>query len=149
MMNYGPAVVFAALDDVHFVAAARTVEAARAVFRFPKQIRAGLKIDALRIATAVHPNLGPRILLTDKWIVLRHGSIIIQPQNFSGKRIQLLRQFTISCIARGDVKLSVRPKSQTTPGMELRSGNTLDDDFAIDEAGGRLAIANYAHQSSV
>src|SRR5207302_9894274 len=90
-----------------------------------------------------------RSLLTDKWIFFGYGSVIIQPQNFSGERIKLLRQFTISCIARRDVKLSVRPKSQTTSGVELRSGNVFDNDLAIDEAGRRLAIANYANQLPV
>src|SRR5512141_1156983 len=121
MMNNGPAVVLAALDDVYFVAATGPVKTARAVLGFPQKVCARLKIYALSVAASICPDFGPGVRLLDKRIVSRHGPIIIQPQNFSGQRIQLLRQLTIGRIARRDIQFSIRTKAQTAARMKLRS----------------------------
>src|SRR5437588_52972 len=111
MMNHRPTVILPTLEDVHFIAAARPVKAAGPVLGFPQQISARLKIDPLRVAIAVCPNLWPRILLSNEWIVARHGSIVIQSQRLSRQRIQLLSQLSIGRIAGRDIKLGVGAKS--------------------------------------
>src|SRR5713226_4970588 len=149
MMNHRPAVILAALEDVHFVAATRPVKSARPVFSLEQKIRARLKVYALRVAIAVSPNLRPRVRASDKGIVAWHGAVVVQTQSFSNQRIQLLRQFALRHIARRDVKLAVGPEPQTTSGVQVRRGNVFDDYLAISEAARRLAIARDAHPLAV
>ena len=84
MMNRRPAVVLAAINNIYFVAAARPVEAARAMFSFKQEVRARLKINALRVATAVGEDFRARIAAAHKGIVGRNRAVIIQTQNLSG-----------------------------------------------------------------
>ena len=149
MMNHRPAVILAALEDVHFVAAARPVEPARPMLSLKQKICARLKVYALPVAMAVSPNLRPRVRSSDKWIVARHRAIVVQAQSFSGQRIKLLPKLAIGRIARRDVELAVGPKTQTTAGVQVRCGNVFDDYLTISEAARRLAIARHTHPLAV
>src|SRR4029450_3201975 len=105
MMNARQAVILAALEDIHFVATARPIKSAWPMLRLPEQVHAGLKIDPLRIAAAVGPNLRASIRTTPEWIIIRHSAIVIQTQNLSTQRIQLLSNLPVSRVADGHVKL--------------------------------------------
>src|SRR5204863_191353 len=107
MMNRRPAVIFPALDDVDLVTAARPIEPTWTVLGLPQEVRARLEIDSLRVAAAVSPNLWPRIRPAQERIVTGHGPIVVQTENFSAQRIQLLRDLSIGRVTGRDVKLAV------------------------------------------
>src|SRR5882724_10423516 len=94
---------------------------------------------------SVTPNLRTRIRFANKGVVARHSAVIIQPQNFSRQRIQLLRQLSFGRITSRDIEFAVRAKSQTASGMKLRRGNALNNHFAISKAARRLAITHDPH----
>src|SRR5258707_4995794 len=149
MMNHWPTVILATLEDVHFITPAWSIKSAWPMLCLPQKIRSGLKIDPLRVAISVGPNLWPGVGLTNKRIIVRHAAIIVQAQRLAAERIQLLSDLSISRIAGRDVELAVRSKSQATSGMKLRRGNAFNDDLSIDKTGRRLAIANHAHWLTV
>ena len=84
-MNERPTVVFAALDDVDFVAASGSIEPAWSMFGLKHQIAAGLPVHALRVAMTIRPDLGTRVLLPDKRIVRRHAAVVVEAQRFSAE----------------------------------------------------------------
>ena len=83
-----------------------------------------MKIDPLRVTTAVGPNLRSRIGLTGEWIVGRDRAVVVETQNLAGNRIELLGEFAIGRIAGRYVKLAIWSKPQTAPRVKLRGGNT-------------------------
>src|SRR5256714_7418334 len=149
MMNHRPTIVLAQLEDVHFIPPAWSIKPAGPMFCLPQKICTGLKIDPLRVAISVGPNLWPDVGLTNKRIVARHAAIIVQAQSLAAERIQLLSDLAISRIAGRDVELAVRSESQATSSMELRRGNAFNDDRSIDKTSRGLAIANHTHLLAV
>src|ERR1041385_1581370 len=145
-MNCRPAIILSFFDDVHLVTTTRSIKATWTVLGFEHEIRAGLKVDALRVAVPVGPNFRPCIAAVYKRIVCRDSTVIVQPENFSGQRRKLLRQITTRRIARSDVQFSIRSESQATSRMVLRGRNALNNNFAIDKSVRRLAITNYANE---
>ena len=145
MVNYGPAIVLATLKNIDFIAAAGSVESAGPVLSLKQKICARLKINSLRVAISVSPNLRPRISLSDEGVVAGHGAVIIQAQRLAGQRIEFLRQLALGGIAGGYVKLAVRSKSQTTAGVQVRRRNVFDDHFAISETVRRFAITHHSN----
>src|SRR2546423_1073505 len=119
----GPAVVLPLLDDVQLVAAAGAVEARGAVLGLEQEIRAGLPVNALRVAVAVRPDFGAHILLTDERVVGRYGGVVVEAKNFSAKRVESLRDLARGGVARRDVELAVGGEAQTRAGVELRGGD--------------------------
>src|SRR5690348_9486705 len=112
MMDDRPAIVLAAFNDVDLVAALSfAFEAARAVLGLKQKIRARLPREALRISHAVRPDLWSHALFTYERIVLRDRAVVIEPQDLSGERIHLLREFPLCRVAVRDVELAVRTKS--------------------------------------
>src|SRR5690348_2540722 len=144
-MNQRPAVILAALDDVHFVSAFRPVETTWSMFGLEHQVRTGLPIHTLRVTMTVGPDLRPRVLLSDERIVLRHAAVVVQAQRLAAERIESLRDLAARGVARGDVEFAVWTKTNTTARVKLCRGNVLDDHRRIDQAVRRFAIARYAH----
>src|SRR6476469_6112917 len=98
-MNRGPTVVLALLDDVDFIAAAWTIKTAWSVFGLKHQVRTRLPVHALRVAMAERPDLGSRVLLAHKRIVLRNGAVVVQTQSLAGDRVELLGQRPLRRVA--------------------------------------------------
>src|SRR5213593_3500322 len=99
-MYHRPAVVLSALDDIYLVApAALALKAAWAVLGLENQIRSRLPGDTLRIPISICPDLGPRALLVDERIILRHRTVVIQTEYLSCKRVELLCQFPLGRIS--------------------------------------------------
>ena len=95
MMNHRPTVVFPTLEDVHFIATARSIKSTGPMLGFPEKVSPGLKVDPLSVTIAVGPNLWPGIRLTNKRIVAWHAAIVVQAQRFAAERIQLLSDLSI------------------------------------------------------
>src|SRR5205085_6763660 len=129
----GPAVVLPLLDDVQLVAAAGAVKSRRAVLGLEQEIRTGLPVNPLRVAVAVRPDFGPRVLLTDERVVGRHGAVVVESQNFSAERVEALRDLARGGVARRDVELAVGAEAQTRAGVELRGGDVFDYQLAVSE----------------
>src|SRR5260370_23308297 len=126
-MNHRPAVILSPLEDVHFVAAPRRTKAAGPMLSLEQEIRARLKVYALRVAISVSPYLRPRVRASDKRIVARHAAVVVQTQSFSSQRIQLLRQFALRRVSRRYVKFAVGPAPQTTSAVQIPRRNPFDD----------------------
>ena len=60
-------------DDLH----ARLIAALRAMLGFPQLARHWIPREALGMTMPVAPNGGNRTLSSDKWIVLRHRTIVV------------------------------------------------------------------------
>ena len=85
-MDQGPAIVSSLLHYVSFVAAPRSVKSCRPVFSFKHQIRHWLKVESLRIAMPVGPNLGASVFPgSNEWIVVRNSAIVVYSKNLSGQ----------------------------------------------------------------
>src|ERR1043166_5593381 len=93
----------------------------------------------------VGPDLGPRVRLVHKRIVLRHTAIVVQTQCFAAERVELLRDLAARRVSGRDVKLPVWSKANTTTRVKLRGGNVLNDHFTIDKAVRCFAITRYPH----
>src|SRR6476659_2091772 len=98
-MNGGPAVVLPFLDNVDFVTASRSIESAWSMFRLKHQVRSRLPVHPLRVAMTQRPDLGPRVLLAHKRIVLRHGAVVVQTKRLAREGAELLSQRALGRIA--------------------------------------------------
>src|SRR6266850_4587825 len=149
VMNHWPTVVPSFLDNIHFVAASRPVEATRAVFSFKQEIRSRLPIYSLRIAMTIGPDFRPSILLPNERIIRRNRAVIIHPQYFSRQRIEPLSKFTLSRVTSCNVKLSVRPKAQAAPSMKLSRRDVVDNYRAFGKSPWSFPVTNHPHALSV
>jgi len=73
----GPAVIFAGLGNVHFIAAARSV------FAGPEFARFRVERRALLVAVAPGPDFGQRAVPVHKGVVVRHRSVRPDADDFS------------------------------------------------------------------
>src|SRR5690606_1009471 len=80
----GPAVILACHGDIDLVAAAR------AVLMSPHFPRPGVQRPALLVSVAVRPDLRARTLCSDKWIVVRHAAVRMQPYQLALQLVQVL-----------------------------------------------------------
>ncbi len=128
--HHRPAVILACLRNVDLVAALRP-ELALPQF-------AGLRIDggALRIAVAVRPDFGPRALLADEGVVLRHRAILVDAHDLAKVGRKILGGRELEALAQGDEQLAVgsegEPPAKMIAAVDFRL--LAEDDGDVFEA---------------
>ena len=97
-----PAVIRAAADDVHLVAAER------AELRLPQRPGPGVEGQALHVAVAVGPDLRPDAFLVRPRVALGGPAVTLQPQDLAGEVAEVLRPLLADeAVAGGEVELAV------------------------------------------
>src|SRR6185369_16410895 len=83
--GFRPAVVLPRLDDVHLVAAIRTL------FAFPQVARDRIDVEAEPVAMTERINLRQILLVVDERIVRRHGPIVTKTEDLAVVGLRILR----------------------------------------------------------
>src|SRR5580704_2351710 len=99
--DHRPAVVCAAMNQVEFVAAQRTM-----LVR-PQLSSYGVHNQALRIAMSVAPDLRLRILGANERIVGRNAAIIAQAKNLTRVIVELLRPVLVMALANRQEQITI------------------------------------------
>src|SRR5690606_4736729 len=105
--DYRPTVVDSRLNQVQFVASARTM------FRRPDFIGDRMPVKPLRVSMAITPDARDGVVTVRERVVLRNPSVVVNSIDFAIGTRQILRHGIASSIADGEKQVAV-PKRKAT-----------------------------------